>query len=121
VVRGSRRNGRGRGIAVPRPLSRVLQVPIRSDDEVTPQSLADSSRPLWKVLGTDRAPTYGGAKVKTNISRINLNVPLSLHEAVTERASREFISTSDYVRRALLAQLRRDGIELEAAAPRLRT
>jgi hypothetical protein len=53
--------------------------------------------------------------VKTNISRINLNVPLSLHEAVTERASRELISASDYVRRALLAQLQRDGFKFELA------
>jgi predicted HicB family RNase H-like nuclease len=45
-------------------------------------------------------------------SGYNLNVPLSLHEAVTQRAARELISTSDYVRRALLAQLQRDGIKL---------
>lgn len=44
-------------------------------------------------------------------SRINLDVPPALHEAVTQRAHAELISASDYVRRALLAQLQRDGIE----------
>jgi predicted HicB family RNase H-like nuclease len=49
-------------------------------------------------------------------SRINLDVPPALREAVTERAERELISLSAYVRRALLAQLQRDGIEFEPSA-----
>jgi hypothetical protein len=52
------------------------------------------------------------------IHQICLNVPPAMHEAVTARAARELISASDYVRRALLAQFERDGIELEPSAPR---
>jgi predicted HicB family RNase H-like nuclease len=73
---------------------------------------------LWKVISPDRAPEHGGAKMKIQIS---LNVPPSMHEAVTQRAERELISLSAYIRRALAAQLQRDGIEFEQSAPRLRT
>jgi predicted HicB family RNase H-like nuclease len=47
--------------------------------------------------------------------RINLNVPPSVHKAVTARAERELTSLSDYVRKAILAQLQRDGFKFEPA------
>jgi hypothetical protein len=46
-------------------------------------------------------------------SRINLDLPPALREAVLERADFELISLSAYVRRALAAQLQRDGVELD--------
>jgi metal-responsive CopG/Arc/MetJ family transcriptional regulator len=52
---------------------------------------------------------------KTHIN-INLSIPPSMHEAVTELAARELMSRSDYFRRALLAQLARDGVKFDAAA-----
>jgi hypothetical protein len=55
-------------------------------------------------------------------TQISLNIPPSMREAVTQLAHSEMISTSAYVRRALLAQLQRDGIEIvELPAPRPRT
>jgi predicted HicB family RNase H-like nuclease len=47
---------------------------------------------------------------------VNLSIPRTLHAAIAERAARELISLSDYHRRALLAQLQRDGIEYDARA-----
>ena len=53
-------------------------------------------------------------------ARINLDLPPALREAVRERADRELLTLSAYVRRALLTQLARDGVEFDAAAARLR-
>jgi len=36
-----------------------------------------------------------------------------MHEALMRAASRELSSTSSYIRRAVLAQLRADGVELD--------
>jgi hypothetical protein len=46
-------------------------------------------------------------------TRINLDVPPALRDAVTEQAESELISISAYVRRTLVAQLRRDGVEID--------
>jgi hypothetical protein len=54
-------------------------------------------------------------------SRINLDLLPALRDAVRERADRELIPLSAYVRRALAAQLRHDGVEFEPSAPRPRT
>jgi hypothetical protein len=52
------------------------------------------------------------AKAKYH-SRINLDLPPALRDAVWERADIELISLSAYVRRALAAQLQRDGVEID--------
>ena len=43
---------------------------------------------------------------------VGARCPRPMRTAIEEIARRELISASDYVRRALLAQLRADGIEL---------
>jgi hypothetical protein len=49
-------------------------------------------------------------------ARINLDLPPALRDAARERAVRELIPLSAYVRQALLEALRRDGIEFDVRA-----
>ena len=66
-------------------------------------------------------PWHSG-KIMTNTDRarprradhlINFRCPSAMHEALMRAASRELSSTSSYIRRAVLAQLRADGVELD--------
>jgi hypothetical protein len=44
---------------------------------------------------------------------INFRCPSAMREALMRAASRELSSTSSYIRRAVLAQLRADGVEFD--------
>ena len=44
---------------------------------------------------------------------VNFRCPSAMREALMRAASRELSSTSSYIRRAVLAQLRADGVDLE--------
>jgi hypothetical protein len=46
-------------------------------------------------------------------ARINLDLPPALRDAALERAACELIPLSAYVRRAIAAQLQRDGVKLD--------